>query len=111
MSAEALAKADARLVLSHVAQIPQIPQQAAVGFEPTDNGFANRPLRPLGYAASHKSILKLPAIRCFCNKNYTTLFDANHKKFSKRYKNILTYCGLKEILILSCLFKERGKDL
>ena len=25
--------------------------KAAVGFEPTDNGFANRPLRPLGYAA------------------------------------------------------------
>ena len=26
-------------------------QQAAVGFEPTNNGFAIRPLRPLGYAA------------------------------------------------------------
>jgi hypothetical protein len=25
--------------------------QAAVGFEPTNNGFANRRLRPLGYAA------------------------------------------------------------
>ena len=25
--------------------------KAAVGFEPTDNGFANRPLWPLGYAA------------------------------------------------------------
>jgi integrase len=25
--------------------------EAAVGFEPTNNGFANRPLRPLGYAA------------------------------------------------------------
>jgi hypothetical protein len=25
--------------------------KAAVGFEPTNNGFANRPLRPLGYAA------------------------------------------------------------
>jgi len=31
--------------------------------------------------------IKLPAIRCFCNKNYTTLFDTKHKKFSKRYKN------------------------
>ena len=26
-------------------------KQAAVGFEPTNNGFANRRLRPLGYAA------------------------------------------------------------
>jgi hypothetical protein len=26
-------------------------QEAAVGFEPTDNGFANRRLWPLGYAA------------------------------------------------------------
>ncbi len=26
-------------------------RQAAVGFEPTNNGFANRRLRPLGYAA------------------------------------------------------------
>ena len=25
--------------------------EAAVGFEPTNNGFANRRLRPLGYAA------------------------------------------------------------
>ena len=25
--------------------------KAAVGFGPTNNGFANRPLRPLGYAA------------------------------------------------------------
>jgi hypothetical protein len=29
-------------------------QQAAVGFEPTDNGFANRRLCPLGYAAGLK---------------------------------------------------------
>ena len=28
------------------------PKQAAVGFEPTNNGFANRRLSPLGYAAS-----------------------------------------------------------
>ncbi len=26
-------------------------EKAAVGFEPTNNGFANRRLRPLGYAA------------------------------------------------------------
>ena len=33
-------------------------QQAAVGFEPTNNGFANRRLRPLGYAAiSTRSII------------------------------------------------------
>ncbi len=27
-------------------------EQAAVGFEPTHNGFANRRLGPLGYAAT-----------------------------------------------------------
>ncbi len=27
-------------------------EQAAAGFEPANNGFANRRLRPLGYAAS-----------------------------------------------------------
>jgi hypothetical protein len=32
-------------------------RKAAVGVEPTNNGFANRRLRPLGYAASHKFIL------------------------------------------------------
>ena len=30
-------------------------EKAAVGFEPTDNGFANRRLRPLGYAAKTKT--------------------------------------------------------
>ena len=30
-------------------------RQAAVGFEPTNNGFANRRLRPLGYAATKGS--------------------------------------------------------
>jgi hypothetical protein len=29
-------------------------EQAAVGFEPTNNGFANRRLCPLGYAAGLK---------------------------------------------------------
>ena len=29
-------------------------KQAAVGFEPTNNGFANRRLGPLGYAANLK---------------------------------------------------------
>ena len=29
--------------------------EAATGFEPVDNGFANRRLRPLGYAASRES--------------------------------------------------------
>jgi hypothetical protein len=29
-------------------------RKAAVGFEPTNNGFANRRLRPLGYAASNE---------------------------------------------------------
>jgi hypothetical protein len=31
-------------------------EQAAVGFEPTNNGFANRRLRPLGYAAENKPV-------------------------------------------------------
>jgi len=30
-------------------------QQAAAGFEPANNGFANRRLRPLGYAANQKN--------------------------------------------------------
>ena len=29
-----------------------LSKEAAVGFEPTNNGFAIRPLRPLGYAAA-----------------------------------------------------------
>ncbi len=33
---------------------PTKGQQAAAGFEPANNGFANRRLRPLGYAASVK---------------------------------------------------------
>ena len=32
---------------------PENLVQAAVGFEPTNNGFANRRLGPLGYAAGH----------------------------------------------------------
>ena len=34
-------------------------EQAAAGFEPANNGFANRRLRPLGYAAN--PVRTLPA--------------------------------------------------
>jgi hypothetical protein len=30
--------------------------KAAIGFEPMNNGFANRPLKPLGYAAVSHTI-------------------------------------------------------
>jgi hypothetical protein len=36
--------------------------KAAVGFEPTYNGFANRPLRPLGYAAKAELIYWYSAV-------------------------------------------------
>ena len=35
-----------------VSSIDTKQQQAAAGFEPANNGFANRRLRPLGYAAN-----------------------------------------------------------
>jgi integrase/recombinase XerC len=40
--------------------------KAAVGFEPTDNGFANRRLRPLGYAA--KTGINLAPVAGICNE-------------------------------------------
>ena len=50
-------------------------EQAAGGFEPPNNGFANRRLRPLGYAAGLYSSAKheelavnLHLIALFCNK-------------------------------------------
>ena len=44
--------------------------EAAVGFEPTNNGFANRPLRPLGYAAELQIYGILPGNRLFRNIFY-----------------------------------------
>ena len=46
--------------------------EARVGFEPTDGGFADLSLRPLGYRAECKSIAKLlsscqwPTCQIFC---------------------------------------------
>jgi hypothetical protein len=34
------------------------PVQAAMGFEPMNNGFAIRPLGPLGYAADESSRIR-----------------------------------------------------
>ncbi len=47
-------------------------RQAAVGFEPTDNGFANRRLWPLGYAAGvfHTSLSLIPIPVSFGNRNF-----------------------------------------
>ena len=45
-----------------------VEKKAAVGFEPTNNGFANRRLRPLGYAAKYQTVLILTIINCFCNQ-------------------------------------------
>ncbi len=43
-------------------------RQAAVGFEPTHNGFANRRLKPLGYAAALDD--KIPENAFFRNRFY-----------------------------------------
>ena len=37
-------------------------KEAAVGFEPTNNGFANRRLRPLGYAAFKRGAIYTPLL-------------------------------------------------
>jgi hypothetical protein len=92
LSAEALAKADSHLVLSPLAQIPQIPQQAAVGVEPTNNGFANRRLRPLGYAAKLRISLILPAISWFYNRILTPLcFEGSGDFFATFLSNERLY--------------------
>jgi hypothetical protein len=44
-------------------------REAAVGVEPTNNGFANRRLRPLGYAAGIEILLILLTIDLFYNKH------------------------------------------
>ena len=50
-------------------------QQAAVGFEPTNNGFANHRLGPLGYAAikdknqTHNLMTKTPLLKAGLSKN------------------------------------------
>ena len=43
-------------------------KQAAGGFEPPNNGFANRRLRPLGYAAAKKVTLRLYIKAARCNR-------------------------------------------
>jgi hypothetical protein len=68
-----------------------VKQQAAVGFEPTDNGFANRPLRPLGYAASLKTSLILPPITTFYNKNT----PENQEIFLQHFYRINVYTNRK----------------
>jgi hypothetical protein len=47
-------------------------KQAAAGFEPANNGFANRRLRPLGHAANLKIRLRLREITPFGNRILTT---------------------------------------
>src|SRR6266403_644992 len=39
------------------------PTEAEVGFEPTNNGFAIRPLSPLGYSANLHPTISPPATR------------------------------------------------
>jgi hypothetical protein len=52
----------------------QQARQAAVGFEPTNNGFANRRLSPLGYAAdSHDTLQCTPILRVL-QKNLVRIF-------------------------------------
>ena len=51
--------------LEDVKRVFQRGKKATVGFEPTNNGFANRPLEPLGYVA--KIEINLPKFNRFCN--------------------------------------------
>ena len=43
-------------------------EKAAVGFEPTNNGFANRRLSPLGHAANSLLIRYLRYLKMFIQK-------------------------------------------
>jgi hypothetical protein len=54
--------------VTHPILFSQWGQEAAVGFEPTDNGFANRRLWPLGYAAS--TPVKFAASLHICGKRF-----------------------------------------
>jgi hypothetical protein len=45
-------------------------KQAAAGFEPANNGFANRRLRPLGYAARFGFGAKFRAVLPSWQQNY-----------------------------------------
>ena len=65
----------------------QQKKQAAVGFEPTDNGFANRRLRPLGYAAiSPTGIDKILGSGRFCK-----IFNRSFRIFSTNLYAIAIY--------------------
>ena len=70
--------------------------EAAGGFEPPNNGFANRRLRPLGYAASFRLAMSLQLIAPDCNKiphiTYYPNKDEIFRKIEEIYVNILS-CG------------------
>jgi hypothetical protein len=52
----------------------QQPRQAAVGFEPTNNGFANRRLSPLGYAADSRDTFSVHLFCEFCKEIWSEFF-------------------------------------
>ena len=52
----------------------QQPRQAAVGFEPTNNGFANRRLSPLGYAADSHDTFSVHLFCEFCKEIWSEFF-------------------------------------
>jgi hypothetical protein len=80
-------------------------EQAAVGVEPTNNGFANRRLRPLGYAASYKPAFSLPAIVPFFkrDKRFFCLPFAAHRQYFRNEKR-LTLC-----LKTNCIDENKQK--
>ncbi len=61
----------------------ELNEQAAVGFEPTNNGFAIRPLGPLGYAAARRSV------DCLADSPFIVCFPP-------RQARLLVICGLWE---------------
>ena len=62
-----------------------------MGFEPTDNGFANRRLRPLGYAANFFNYNRLQQYEKFLILVNTTLPPIG--RFCKKIKGKLYYFG------------------
>ena len=76
--------------------------KAAVGFEPTNNGFAIRPLRPLGYAAGRSRIVAQHSLRVNansdphhqdCNESPTSTRSDDPKDPKPRFRPAYRPCG------------------
>ena len=83
-------------------------EKAAVGFEPTNNGFANRRLRPLGYAANTKKNVQLLYTKdaLFATKfgyfaSQGQIFCNNFSAPNVYYYAVGLYCAEKTAICLS----------